>query len=167
MKTKTRESVSSLSSQWRDERQEMDRFFRDVRQWMNQVSQLGVPHFGETADRLSQFRRRLAAHFDREDQIAARMATSQHTSASAVDAARGRARSDHGALQRKLDDLISRLAATDPLFKSWQEATSELEEFIDALERHEDREAESIEWLSPAAETEGMPGKKPDGRRPR
>ncbi len=141
-------TIHSLFGKWKNEDQELERYVDGVRSWMNEVSQLGIPRFGETANRLQQFRDRLTMHFDREDEIGTQLAD-HYADSTELDAARRQAERDHRQLRNRLSDLISRLDALDPPFTSWESAMDEVESFVVALERHEDQEAESVELLMP------------------
>jgi hypothetical protein len=119
----------------------------EVRAWMREVGQLGVPHFGETATKLGQVRGRLVQHFEREDAIVDELAEQYSPSSPEIPAIRRQSSRDHGELLGRLDELCERLRAPDPPFESWQSAMREVDLFVVALERHEEQESESVETL--------------------
>jgi hypothetical protein len=114
---------------------------------MNEVSQLGIPHFGETATRFRPLRQRLIHHFAIEDEIIERGAAKRDaTLPGSEDPHLGSSR-EHKELLERLDDMLSRLARPDPPFASWQAAMNEVEQFVDLLEEHESRESERIKAI--------------------
>ncbi len=149
MNVQSEKTLHSLFQQWKDEDQELERYIDDVRDWMADVSQLGIPRFGETANRLKSLLDRLTDHFDREDEIIAQLAELYAPDSVEVSAARRQASRDHRLLSDRLGDLVSRLDQLEPPFASWESAMDEVELFVVALEQHEDQEAESVEMLIP------------------
>ena len=131
----------------RFEEGELDLQIDEVRAWMREVGQLGVPHFGETATRLGQVRGRLVQHFEREDAIVDELARQYSPSSPEIAVLRCQSSRDQGELLNRLDELCERLLAPDPPFESWQSAMREVDHFAIALERHEDQESESVERL--------------------
>lgn len=99
---------------------------RQLRNWLYQVEQRGVPKFGETGYRLRHFRNSLSEHFDcckrRRGQVSI---TSLET--------------ECRRLLKMLDDLIYRLEMPEPPFESWQELIRCMKEFTDDLECLETR----------------------------
>ena len=67
--TKSIETCRELFQRWCEEHERLEELMNDFRQWAYEISQLGIPHFGETADKLTRIRQRLVEHFDREDEI--------------------------------------------------------------------------------------------------
>jgi hypothetical protein len=120
----------------------------EVRAWMREVGQLGVPHFGETATKLGQVRGRLVEHFEREDAIVDELALHYSPSSPEIAALRRLSSRDQVELLGRLDELCERLRAPEPPFESWQSAMREVDHFATALERHEDQKSESIEGLT-------------------
>jgi hypothetical protein len=149
MNTNTSRSLSDIYRNWQSEDRQLGICIDEVRKWMQEVSQLGVPHFGETATRLGPLRRRLVQHFEREDEMIAEIVKSHLTSTRKVKAMGKQSSRDRNRLFSQLDDLISRLNQLDPPFASWERAIEEVELFVDKLEQHENREAKSIHALIP------------------
>ena len=73
MTTEKKKSLPTIYQTWRTEDRDLEACIDQVRDWMHQVAQLGVPHFGETATRLRPLRERLVTHFEREDQMVAQL----------------------------------------------------------------------------------------------
>lgn len=140
-----KQSVADIFSRWKTEDRQLSALIRDLRQWMREVAQLGIPHFGETATRLRPLRESLVQHFANEDEMIDQL-TSQMSSAQFSDL-HGRSSSGHQDLLDELDSLISRLNDLEPPFDSWQTAMSEVSEFFDDLEQHEKQESESVAGL--------------------
>ena len=147
------QSCQFLFSQWQDEHRLLNQFTEELRQWSYQVAQLGIPHFGEAADKLIQLRHRLVDHFQREDQIGHQLLSECDGSVEMRATCRS-ASSDHENLLKRLDDLIARHQEVDPRFESWQQAMNEVDLFLDAMEQHEEQESANITWLTPQARTE-------------
>jgi hypothetical protein len=149
MNSKADQPLALFYENWRAEDRQLEVGIDGVRDWMQEVNQLGIPHFGETATRLLPLRQRLVTHFQREDQMIAQLAELYPSSSPEVQAVRRQSSRDHHQLLARLDDLIQRLGQTEPPFASWQAAMDELESFVDLLEQHEEQEADSIERLMP------------------
>ena len=150
MNPSTKNSLPSIYQRWQAEDRELEACIDEVRDWMQEVNQLGIPHFGETATRLRPLRARLVSHFAHEDEMVSQLAELYPPSSPEVDAVRRQSHRDHGQLLERLDDLIQRLEQTEPPFDSWQTAIDQVELFVDVLEQHEDQESESFEMLIPA-----------------
>lgn len=142
-------TVERLSHQWHDGHRELDAFFDDYRKWSYEVSQFGFPHFGEMADRLEQLRELLRDHFSKENEICSQLIAVSDRATPEIEANRRRVASDHTSLLARLDELISRLNELEPPFESWEDALNQVERFCDALEQHEEQEADCIDWLAP------------------
>lgn len=137
-------SPPRLFSLWHAEDQELRSHIDQMRQWMNEVNQLGIPHFGEAGDRLASLRKRLSQHFNREDEIIESLAANSGDSATAIEDLRSRSQSEHQQLLNRVDELSHRLNLIDPPFSSWTAATQEIEGFVDELQRHEQAESEQL-----------------------
>ena len=70
------EPLSKIFDNWLSEDRQMHESLGEIRDWMKQVEQLGIPHFGETANRLLPLRERLQKHFQQEDEMITRLAES-------------------------------------------------------------------------------------------
>ncbi len=64
-----------------------------------------------------------------------------------VQSAKRAAESDHSHLLGRLAFLTAKIDATQPLFETIDEANDQLEWFFDELDQHEERQADSFEWL--------------------
>lgn len=149
MNTNAKHPLTDFFQTWQTEDRALEVAVDEIRDWMHEVNQLGIPHFGETATRLAPLRNRLVNHFHREDEMIAGLAEQYPSTSPEIEAVRRQSGRDHHRLLCRLDDLIDRLAQIDPPFDSWQAAMDELEMFVDLLEQHEERESESIETLMP------------------
>lgn len=145
--------VADVFSRWKTEDRQLFTLIGELRHWMSEVAQLGIPHFGETATRLRPLRETLVQHFANEDEMIDQL-TSQMSSAQITDQITdlyGRSSPGHQQLRDKLDGLIDRLNDLEPPFDSWQSAMAEVGEFFDDLEQHEKQESESVAGLIAAA----------------
>ena len=144
-----KQSLTEIYRNWQEEDRSLENDIDQVRDWMGEVNQLGIPHFGETATRLGPLRRRLVEHFEHEDAMIAELAKSYLPTSPEMNGVREQASRDHQQLLARLDDLIQRLSQSEPPFESWQAATDEVELFVEQLEQHEDHETDMIELLMP------------------
>jgi hypothetical protein len=149
MNTNAKHPLAEFYQTWKAEDRALEAGIDEIRDWMHEVNQLGIPHFGETATRLGPLRDRLVAHFQREDEMISQLAELYPSSSPEIEAVRRQSSRDHHQLLVRLDDLTSRLGQIEPPFASWQAAIDELESFVDLLEQHEEQESESIEMLMP------------------
>lgn len=154
-------SVSVIFANWQKEDRGLESCVDQVRDWMREVAQLGIPHFGETATRLRPLRHRLVQHFAREDEMIEQLAQLYSSSSPEIEAVRRQSVHDHDQLLARLDNLINRLNELVPPFDSWQTAIDDVEMFVDLLEQHEEQESESVQMLMPSRQTKnscGEPG---------
>lgn len=116
---------------------------------MNQVSQLGIPHFGELALRLKGLRKRLIEQLSREDVLhAAAREPGVRTGKGGATELPGPSAPQPWRVLDQLDDLIEKLDQLEPPFSSWQSAVDRTEDFIGALEQHETDELHRIQTPS-------------------
>jgi len=141
-----RESLDALLRQWNEEHEDLVRNIRDTTLWLGQVSQRGIPRFGELAARLSSMRQRMKQHFEREEAL--RDDLQQTSDCVEVKTTRQRAINDHQHLTQRVDDLIAKLRELDPPFASFQQAIDLVGLFVDAFEQHEEQEAQGLQWLT-------------------
>ena len=141
-------SIPQVLDHWHDEDRSLATCIDQVRAWMREVEQRGIPHFGETAARLVPLRERLVQHFEREDKMLHQIADLFLAPTPEIDSVRTQALHEHDQLLFALDELRGRLAKLQPPFESWQAAMREVEEFFAALEQHEEREAENVRALA-------------------
>ncbi len=141
------QSVNRIFQQWQSEDRELEDRVDELRDWMQEVNQLGIPHFGETAGRLRPLRRLLVGHFDREDEMMAQLAKAYPASSPEVHGAQEHSTHDHLHLLCRVDELINRLAETEPPFDSWQAAMDDVEILVEALEQHEEDESDCVKML--------------------
>ena len=139
------QSLADVFDRWRIEDRELAEYVKQVRDWMTEVEQLGIPHFGETATRLRPLRDRLVQHFQREEEMISNLAAALPEPSTEFDLLRTNAAHDHELLLVRLDDLSARLSETDPQFESWQVAMNEVATLVHQLQEHERMEANTIE----------------------
>ena len=144
-------SVPQVLDHWHDEDHSLHACVAEVRNWMREVEQRGIPHFGETAARLRPVRDRLVQHFDREDEMLHQIADLFLMPTPEIDSVRTQACYEHQQLLARFDDLSARLAELRPPFQSWQAAMKEVDEFFADLELHETQEADNVAALASIA----------------
>lgn len=140
------ESLEALLRQWNDEHNDLAKSIRDTTLWLGQVSQRGIPRFGELAARLNSMRQRMKQHFEREESIGDDL--QRASDCVEVKTTRQRAISDHQHLTQRVDNLIAKLSELDPRFASFQQAIDQVGLFVDAFEQHEEQEAQGLQWLT-------------------
>ena len=150
MNTKPEADLESVLQLWREEDRGLEICVDELRDWMREVEQIGFPHFGETATRLRPLRARLVEHFRREDELADRLSELYPDGSPEVKSVYERASRDHDQLLDHIDQLIDRLSQTDPPFASWQVAMTEVQLFIEMIDRHEQQEYDGLAALVPA-----------------
>ncbi len=153
--TPTPQQLNDVMQRWNDEHAELSKKITEITRWLGEVSQLGVPRFGELAERLRHLRDRMLQHFDREDKLGEEMHLSH--ACVEVEATRRRAASDHLHLTERLDRLIAKLSELDPPFNSFQQAIDEVSLFVDAFEQHEEEESQGLTWLTKLTPRSGPP----------
>lgn len=129
-------TMSSTVPTLAEEHQALQEEIAVWRNWWDELSQLGQPHFGEMGDRLSQFREHLAGHFRHEEST---FPTAGEAGALFADAFR-----EHAQVLAELDQLVDRLRRCGPDVGCWGNARNSFEEFLDRLHAHETREAELL-----------------------
>jgi len=137
MSSEALNTPAELFNEWREEDRDLDAYIDELRGWMREVNQLGIPHFGEAAARLTSLRSRLMRHFEREHQIIASLANHFSGTDSALETLKAHAQRDHAAMLNQLDELMQRLNQLDPPFCSWLAAMEEIEAFVSRLWQHE------------------------------
>ena len=149
MNTKQTTELCQIFENWRTDDRDLSRSLEGIRDWMSEVNQLGIPHFGETASKLQPLRESLSTHFQREDTMLEKLAEFYPSTSPEVKAFRRQTSLDHQSLLSRLDDLHSRLKEIDPPFESWTAAMDEVDVFFDAMEQHELQESDRISMLMP------------------
>lgn len=123
----------------------LDREIADWRAWWRELSEMGIPHFGEMGDRLTRFRDHLAAHFAHEEQQGCLPVVIGLPAGSVKQMAE--LRDDHSPMLAELDRLIARLQACEPDFGSWRNARQDFEAVLDRLNQHEQAEDHLLDQL--------------------
>jgi len=134
---------------WKHEDHYLATQLDQLRDWMMQVSQLGIPRFGETAGRLRRLKTCLVSHFGREELLCNQLAELYGHPSPEIEAIRRQADRDHQQLLQRIDRLIEELSAVDPGFRSWRDAMDQVDWFMDSFEEHEQQEAGRIRAMIP------------------
>lgn len=121
------------------EHDDLEAEVQEWRKWWGELSQLGQPHFGEMANRLSKFRDHLSAHFQHEE---FQGPLAQEPGADVASLWR-----EHAHLLAELDRHIERLRTCGPNAGCWGGARDEFEAFLNHLSRHEEHEKDILVGL--------------------
>ena len=116
---------------------------------MTQKSLQQTPDFAETRSRLQSFEHRLREHFSKEHALGLLLAESRGISTPEIEELRRQADKEHGILSSRLNDLIASLSAVTNRVPSWDSAVYEFGLLLDAIEQHEEQEADRVRWLMP------------------
>ena len=123
-------------------------------EWIHQLSEIGMPRFGELACRLEGFRGELARHFQNEEHYGERL--QMHGEAeSAEDAAHGSEL--HQQLLERLSLLIQRLGKGTEEFRGWNVAVGEVGALVGEICEHERREMEILRQVTGMSSGDGKP----------
>ena len=114
-------------------------------EWIHQLSEIGMPRFGELACRLEGFQRELARHFQNEQHYGERLHIHGATE-SVADAAHGSEL--HQQLLERLSLLIQRLGKGMEEFQGWIVAVWEVGAFGGGICEHERREMEILRQVT-------------------
>lgn len=138
--------LEELIRLWQGEHAELLRSIRETTLWIGQLCDQSASYCDDLVKHMEQFRERMLRHFDREDSLAKEL----HGVYGCVEAesTRRRAEGDHLHLTRRVDELLVKLHSPADGFASFQEAIQEISLFVDAVEQHEEEEAQGLEWLS-------------------
>ena len=153
MNTPISKMPSTLFHNWQTEDRQLDIYIQDLRGWMKEVNQLGIPHFGEAATRLSALRQRLLEHFHSENEIIASLGEHFPDSDASLNQLQSRSAADHQAMMQRIDSLMERLNRLEPPFESWMSAMKEIEAFVTSLNEHEEEETRHITAMLIAGES--------------
>ena len=146
--------ICRIFGDWQVDDQKLAACIDEIRDWMLEVNQLGIPHFGETASRLRPLRESLQSHFEREDQILNKLSELYSPTSPEVEAFARQTKLDHRSLMMRLNDLHSRLKEVDPPFESWTAAMDEVDVFFEAMQQHELQESDRVCMLMPRTDGE-------------
>ncbi|MEO1615776.1 MAG: hemerythrin domain-containing protein [Planctomycetota bacterium] len=133
---------------------ESDRKIREeairLLRWTDETEHAASITFSDAAQQLRRFQDFLSAHFEDEDQLSERFGRFYDDPHPELDAMRRQADRDHRLLLGRLDHLIEKLSAANPVYESWKEAEAEISFWVDQLEQHEDQESKSLSVLFPS-----------------
>lgn len=114
-------------------------------EWIHQLSEIGMPRFGELACRLEGFRGELAQHFQNEEQYGERLHFPG--SAESVEAA-AHGVHQHQQFLERLSLLIQRLGRGMEEFRGWNAAVGEVGALVGEICKHEQREMEILRQVT-------------------
>lgn len=123
----------------------------EIQRWIREVDQFGVPRFGEFGHRLHCYRTLLASEFANEE---------YHGQLSEVEQRHPECKAEitelhgqHGQFLDQLESLVARLQQDQPVYVSWQDAVTEFSHLMAEIARHQGREDQLLESLTPSSET--------------
>ncbi|MCA9158371.1 MAG: hemerythrin domain-containing protein [Planctomycetales bacterium] len=140
--------LSALFARWKDEHRQIDARVAELCQWIHSQGKIVTPPFLRAAQKLGELRDQLETHFVVEEELGRLLADARGGMTAEIDSVRQQHDREHTILLERLGRLIHSLGTAEPEFDSWDAATNEFELFVDKLEQHEEREAESVGWLS-------------------
>jgi hypothetical protein len=138
--------LTHLVDLWKHEHDDLIKQIHQTTLWLGEVSQLGIPKFGELAERLQALRTRMLRHFDHENELGEDL--QQVCDCVEVTATRRSTSADHQNLTNRIDELVAKLDQPDPPFESFQQAIDQVGLLVDAFEQHEEQEAQGLQWLA-------------------
>jgi hypothetical protein len=109
--------------------------------WIHQLSEIGMPRFGELACRLEGFRTELARHFQNEEQYGERLQIHGQAEPAGAEAGGGH---EHRELLERLSLLIQRLGRGTQEFDGWNVAVGEVGALVSEICEQERREMEIL-----------------------
>lgn len=123
-----------------DDHRELHKLIDELCDWINQLSELGQPHFGELSMRLGPLRDCLQKHFhdeERDGYMSEVLAVAPRFSREVEQL-----HQQHAKFLEQLDLLRDRLKTTGEQDASWTEAQQDVEAFLAELQAHENRETD-------------------------
>jgi hypothetical protein len=147
------EVLHVLFQQWREEHRRLDQSIAELNAWMTQKSLHQSPDFAEANSRLQKFEQRLREHFAKEHEIGLLLAETRGITTPEIEELRRQADKEHGILTARLNDLIVGLSADANPVPTWDSAVYEFGLLLDAIEQHEEQEANRVQWLMPSQNT--------------
>ena len=127
----TKKNAAAMLDQEHDE---LNVMISDLRSWLADIAELGVPHFGELSTRLRPLHEKLCEHFDHEEEhgLLSEAGDTPELSTAACELLK-----QHEQLRTELRDLINLLRDSETPFVSWQIACETFEGLCEVLAQHE------------------------------
>jgi hypothetical protein len=130
---------------WRSGRAAIEETVRDTRRWIASVASLTPAPMGDLNTRLIGLEDCLRAHFEQGCHLY--RSVSELLWCVEVDSALASAQADHDHLMGRLQLLALGLRQSASSPEAFQSYVEQLEWFFDDLDQHEEREADSLQWL--------------------
>ena len=141
-------AVPRLLSDWQFEHRDLLRSIADFRRWVCGLRPSEDPLQANACDQLNQLRERLVQHFAREDEIGDELKAAEPSAAMELQAMCRQAGHEHAILLRRLDDLVARLMTVGCDCALRNDLINEIEMLVDAIDEHEEQEAECLAYWS-------------------
>jgi hypothetical protein len=122
-----------------------------MRQWIHDVNELGMPHFGELGNRVKCYRKLLAEDFAAEEARGRLSGVGKRRPECWAEI--DELRDQHGQFLDELELLQEKLCQDSPPYESWQDAVRHFDELLMEVERHEGRELQLLASISDTAES--------------
>jgi hypothetical protein len=123
----------------------------ELRQWMQEIEEFGVPHFGEFGFRLQCYRDRLATEFSNEETWCRSNGDSDRHAECRQELSE--LSQQHGQFLDELDNMAIKLQQDHPPYESWQETARQFAEIQLEIDRHKGREQQLIEAMGAVVST--------------
>lgn len=123
----------------------------DLRDYVDQVSERGIPQYAELGARMEPLREELAKHFAMEE-CGGYLAEILEAAPDRTQEAE-HLQAQHAAILEQLGSLAARLRDCDPPLDSWQQACDLFHELLDELRRHESQETALVQSVTDKTDT--------------
>ena len=120
-----------------------------MQQWIHDINELGMPHFGELSNRVKCYRNLLAKDFAAEEARGrlSRVGKCRPECWAEIE----ELRCQHGQFLDELKLLEEKLCQDCPPYESWQDAVRHFDELLTEVERHEGREQQLLASIPDSA----------------
>lgn len=146
MTNATVQSSSALFSQWRKDRAKVEEQVRNIRQALAQPLASSDKSTEDLASRLSGLSEQITAQFRCENDVYE--ALKEELGCIEVDTAKRQAQADQKHLTHRLSLICDQLGDSSSPDIVWEVVSEKLDWLFDDLDQHQERECESIEWLT-------------------
>lgn len=123
----------------------------ELRQWMRDTEEFGVPHLGEFGFRIQCYRNRLATEFRNEE--TRHRIKGDFAKHAECQQELNQLTAQHGLFLDELESLAVKLQRDRPPFETWNEATRQFAKIQLEIDRHKGRERQLIEAMGAAEST--------------
>lgn len=126
----------------------------ELQQWIVEVSELGMPHFGELGQRLMCYRETLEKQFSEEECSPQFSGGSKQFSECSQELSM--LCQQHAQFLDELDNMVVKLHQEPPPYDSWQDAVRQFQELQTEIERHTGREQQLVSAMTRHTSSKGQ-----------